>query len=78
MNEHLNEGMNSGLNISIEGKERLVSNEKMKRKYVLKNPHPRKKHQVNVILDDTQYEKLIKSANGKKLTEYIRELIQNN
>ena len=51
-------------------------NEETKRKYVIKNPHPRKTWQVNVILDDAQYKKLKDLADGKRLTVVIRDLIE--
>lgn len=43
---------------------------------MIKNPHPRKTWQVNVILDDEQFKKLKELANGKRLTVVIRELIE--
>lgn len=54
-------------------------NEKPKRKYVLKNPQPKKVHQVNTILDDAQYQILKEYRDfnypGKKMSLVLRELV---
>lgn len=50
-----------------------------KRKYVIKNPQPRKTHQLNTILNDAQYEVLKKYRDAKypgmKLSSVLRELV---
>jgi hypothetical protein len=53
--------------------------DRVKRKYILKNPKPRKTHQLNTILDDEQYEFLKKYRDekhpGKKMSSILRELV---
>lgn len=55
--------------------------EKIKRKYVLKNPRPRKTHQLNTILDDGQYEFLKRYRDekhpNKKMSSILRDLVMD-
>ncbi len=56
-----------------------MTEEKAKRKYILKNPRPRKTHQLNTILDDAQYEFLKKYRDekhpNKKMSSILRDLV---
>lgn len=75
----MNEGLNSGLNGSLDGKKVQLPT-KAKRKYTIKNPHPRKTHQVNVILDDNDFAYLQLYRDqlmpGAKLASALRNMLK--